>query len=223
MKNKKNDSNVGTNGITSESDKDILAEEKKLNKKKARAFTSVFYPESVNLVDVIEKLDNEHIEYIISPLHDKDKNPDGTLKKAHYHLMIIYDGPRSWIQGSDLLHQLGGVGCQVVQNQRLLARYFCHMDNPDKFRYQEEDVIAYGIDYHELIQSASDVVQLKKDVVNFVRENKIVSYSELVNYCLDNNTDWFKCVTENTIFFRSYLRSCTWTADTKNKKNAPTL
>lgn len=56
-------------------------------KDKARYFTFLLYPESVP-EGWQEKLAEIGQPMAISPLHDKDVKPDGTLKKAHWH--IIY-------------------------------------------------------------------------------------------------------------------------------------
>ena len=59
----------------------------KSNKIKTRSWSFIVYPESApsNWIDILNDM---HIEIIISPLHDKDTDPDGEVKKAHYHVMI---------------------------------------------------------------------------------------------------------------------------------------
>ena len=49
------------------------------------------YPESApeNWREILADL---HIPVLISPLHDKDVTPDGEIKKAHYHVIIMYGG-----------------------------------------------------------------------------------------------------------------------------------
>ena len=39
-----------------------------------------------------------HIPVLISPLHDKDVTPDGEIKKAHYHVIIMYGGVKTAAQ-----------------------------------------------------------------------------------------------------------------------------
>ncbi|MEJ7331554.1 Rep family protein, partial [Staphylococcus epidermidis] len=67
------------------------------DKVRTRNWTFVIYPESVfqNWRDV---LDNEYIQWVESPLHDKDTNPDGEIKKAHKHILVMYDGVKSYNQ-----------------------------------------------------------------------------------------------------------------------------
>ncbi|HDA0660242.1 TPA: replication protein, partial [Staphylococcus aureus] len=67
------------------------------DKGRTRNWTFVIYPESV-LESWRDVLDNEHIQWVESPLHDKDTNPDGEIKKAHKHILVMYDGVKSYKQ-----------------------------------------------------------------------------------------------------------------------------
>ena len=62
---------------------------------KGRIWACVGYPESLP-VDWLEQLQNTGLQIAISPLHDKDINPDGEEKKPHYHIIFNYDGPTTY-------------------------------------------------------------------------------------------------------------------------------
>lgn len=62
--------------------------------KRGRSWTIIVYPDSLPK-NWLELLQNEPVA--ISPLHDKDVNPDGTLKKPHYHIVLNYKGNKSFI------------------------------------------------------------------------------------------------------------------------------
>ena len=72
-------------------------EEKKTTAKnvKKRNWAFVLYPESAPK-DWKEQLSKTGLEGAISPLHDKDVNPTGEPKKAHYHIIICYPGPTTF-------------------------------------------------------------------------------------------------------------------------------
>ena len=59
---------------------------------KGRDWTFIVYPESApsNWRDTLNKT---HLRWIESPLHDKDVNADGEVKKEHWHILLSYDGP----------------------------------------------------------------------------------------------------------------------------------
>ena len=60
---------------------------------KARHWAMVVYPESApeNWIDIINET---HLQFAISPLHNKDTNPDGEIKKSHWHVILSWDGPQ---------------------------------------------------------------------------------------------------------------------------------
>ena len=87
------------------------------NKKdvRARTWTFVAYPESApeNWRDI---LDGYHIPWVESPLHDKDVNPDGTVKKAHRHVILLFDGKKSFEQVKDITDALNAPIPQKTAN-----------------------------------------------------------------------------------------------------------
>lgn len=57
--------------------------------KKGRIWASVGYPESLP-TDWKDKLIETGLQIAISPLHDKDINPTGEVKKPHYHFIFWF-------------------------------------------------------------------------------------------------------------------------------------
>ena len=106
------------------------------------------------------------VETIISPLHDSDINPTGEPKKPHYHVMIMWESVKTKEQVMKIFKSFGGVGCEPVNSIRGMARYFCHLDNPEKFQYPEENVITYGgADYFKLIGLAVDKYKAIREMI----------------------------------------------------------
>ena len=54
---------------------------------RVKVWTFIVYPESVK-ENWREILDEMHIQWVESPLHDKDLNATGEAKKAHRHIMV---------------------------------------------------------------------------------------------------------------------------------------
>ena len=67
---------------------------------RTRVWTFLVYPDSApeNWRDL---LDEQHIEFIVSPLHDRDINPTGEPKKPHWHLMLTFEGKKSYEQNNE--------------------------------------------------------------------------------------------------------------------------
>ena len=79
-----------------------MSNEKTRGHDRTRVWTAVVYPDSApeNWRDI---LDDCHFEWVESPLHEFDTNPTGELKKAHWHIALSFDGPKSYEQVSEIL------------------------------------------------------------------------------------------------------------------------
>lgn len=175
---------------------------------RTRDYATVVYPESAP-ENWVEILTEQKIQALISPLHDKDKNPDNTDKKAHYHVHIMFEGPKTKDQAREIFEKIGGVGCEVVNSRRGMARYLTHEDNPDKFKYNKEDVVQLGgVDYFEIINLPSDKYALVGDILDFVIENRFTNIIDLFRYARDNGLyDWYRVIVDNTYIFDVYTKA----------------
>ena len=62
---------------------------------RTRTWTIVVYPDSApeNWRDLI---DEQHIGWVESPLHEFDTNPTGELKKAHWHVLLCFGSVKAY-------------------------------------------------------------------------------------------------------------------------------
>lgn len=191
-----------------------MAASEKRSKLRTRNFATVVYPESApeNWKSI---LFDQCISSFISPLHDSDLDPDGELKKPHWHVMLMYEGPKTIEQAQSVIDIIGGVGCEVVQSQRGYARYLCHLDNPDKHQYSVDDVICVsGADYLSVIGLPTDRLKAISEMLRYCRENNIISYAILMDYAMEFRYDWFRVLCENGSYpVMSYLKSLSWMAE----------
>ena len=182
--------------------------------RRTRTWATVVYPESC--VDKWQEvLAGECVPAIISPLHDKDINPDRTPKKPHWHVMFMYAGPKSQQQVSDLCGKIGAILPIPIQDARSMARYFVHKDNPSKYQYDEKDIVCLsGADYYELTLTSKDRYDTLSEIITYLKDKKVLYYNDLLDYCLDSdNIRWFKVCCDNTVLLRGYCVS----ASTKKK------
>lgn len=169
------------------------------NNNRARTWTFIVYPESVPN-NWRELLDNYHIPWVESPLHDKDINPDGTVKKPHWHVILMFDGKKSYEQIKEITDSLNAPIPQKTANTKGLVRYLIHMDNPEKYQYKQEEIVCHGgaevEQYFELSSSSRERVLW--DIMQFIRDEEITSYSAFIGYCQDtNNREWFGIATRH--------------------------
>lgn len=159
----------------------------------------------------------------LSPLHDKDVNADGELKKPHYHVVLAYAGNKSFDQIDELARALRAPVPQRINSITGAVRYLTHMDNPEKYQYESSDIRTFcGFDLEAcLALSTGDKRQLLRDILAFCRDNQIEHLSDLVDYCMtdDAPAGWFEVLTErNTLIIKEYVKSI-WQ---KNKSIADT-
>ena len=88
---------------------------------RSRVWAFEIYPDSA-AENWKQQLSELMIHAYISPLHDKDLDPDGSPKKAHYHIMLMYDTvqyPHQVIFDAAAIAGKGLGGCSNMQHHDL--------------------------------------------------------------------------------------------------------
>lgn len=176
---------------------------------KERYFTFIMYEDSrpENWKDILQQTG---LQFAISPYHDKDINPDGSKKKPHYHVLIIFSGPSTLKNANKISSSINGTICQPVKSTIGIIRYFSHKDNPEKYQYNEEEITTInGLDIKDLNGLTSTQVEvIKREIIKFIRDNEILEYRQLIDLLLDNQLyQWLEVASTKTIFFKAYLDS----------------
>lgn len=151
------------------------------------------------------------MSFCVSPLHDKDINPTGEVKKSHYHIILCYDGPTTYnnvkTNITDVLNQPIPIPLEQVRGY---YRYLTHKDNPEKYQYSDTDIQVFNgfdiSDYDKLTYSQiqSCIIEIQKIII----EMKMCEYSQLLNYLLFSEQYTLLDVAySHTILFNSYLAS----------------
>lgn len=202
---------------------------KKDNRK--RNWTFLIYPESApeNWEDILKGL---KIPCIISPLHDKDvwtkedeqKDPShkaGTLKKAHYHIMLLYQGKKSYEQVFEAISSLNGTRPEPIESTSGMAAYLSHENESDKVKYNRSDIKAFnGASYTAAMASSSEF----KDTIicemqDWCDEYSIYAYSDLAKYARHERPDWFYVLNHSsTNVMMNYLKSKAWVDKVTNSQ-----
>lgn len=176
---------------------------------KKRAWAFVLYPESAPS-DWLDLLTQKGVPFCVSPLHDKDVNPTGEIKKSHYHIILNYSGPTTFNSVQDLTSSLGQPIPVPLEQITGYFRYLTHKDNPEKYQYSESDIRCYNgfdpLDFNDLTKS--QVNQLIYTIQDIIRDNDFIEYSDLLDYLYDNNyKNAFDVASSHTILFNTYLSS----------------
>ena len=176
---------------------------------KKRNWTFVLYPESAPS-DWREILKISGLMAAVSPLHDKDTDPTGEPKKPHYHILLVYSGPTTYNAVAKFTASLNSTVPQALESVRGMYRYFSHKDNPEKYQYNEADIVSFnGFNIADLVElTRSEVNELKAKVLKLIREVGITEYSGLIDFLLDNGMmSEYDVAINNTLFFNTYICS----------------
>ena len=158
-------------------------------------------------------------EYLISTgvpfayaYHDQDFTELGEVKKPHYHVIVCFDGPTTYNTMQEHGKRVGAANdvTQPVGSVRGMVRYFCHKDNPDKYQYPEDIIqCRNGFDPKDYFNlTVSQQKALKRQVINYIRENEITQYADLVDILYDSEQDDMGDIaSQNTFFFTQYIKS----------------
>lgn len=167
---------------------------------RTRNWTFIVYPESApnNWKEILQE---QHINFAVSPCHDKDVNPTGELKKAHYHVLLAFDSVKSYSQVLDITTSLNATIPQKVESVVGLIRYFVHIDNPEKFQYDVKDIFVFGaIDIIKPFETATARYEALREMRAYINENNIMEFSDLYDYAAEENEVWFRYLSDNCAY-----------------------
>lgn len=178
---------------------------------RTRSWAFVIYPGESAPDNWLEILKSLSVPGFVSPLHT-DINPDETEKKPHRHVLLYFEGKKSFEQVKAITDTLNAPHPQYVQSKSGYARYLCHMDNPEKKQYDPADVICLGgADYVETVATAADLDRTITEMEEFCDEQGIFSYAALSRYARKNRPDWTRALRYRcTTHMKAYLQSCQW-------------
>lgn len=176
----------------------------------SRSWTFVLYPESCP-EDWQEKLVG--VPFLRSPLHDKDVNPDGTPKKPHWHVLVSFPNQKTLNQIQALCVSLRAPSPQVVKDTRAMARYFLHLDNPEKAQYEKQDMlVGGGFDLENALKlSKSEEEKEERDFVCFllnkIQEFNIVEFEELLLFVMSECPENYRYFKTNSFVLANVVKS----------------
>lgn len=181
---------------------------KKSTDDRARNWTFILYPESApnNWKGILQE---QHLNFAVSPCHDKDINPTGEPKKAHYHVLLVFDGKKSYSQIEKITKSLNATIPQKVANTIGLIRYFVHIDNPEKYQYNVNDIYNYGtIDIIKPFETSASRYEAIREMIAYIDDNNVTEFFELLKYASLENEVWFRCLSDNSSYIiNQYIKS----------------
>lgn len=180
-----------------------------LKKIKKRNWAFVVWPDSApeNWRDLLQETG---LMFAISPYHNKDINPDGTEKKPHYHVIMTYDGPTTFNNALQVAKLTNANTVQPLEQIRGYYRYFTHIDNPEKYQYKDSEITTInGFDINNYIEMTyTEVARYLLELQNYIRNEKFLEYSDLLDFLVDNDLKELWDVARNhTLLLNTYINS----------------
>lgn len=176
---------------------------------RTRNWAMIVYPESAP-ENWREFLDNLHVPWIASPLHDKDVNPDGTKKKPHWHVIIVFTNVKAYHQVKEITDKLNAPIPQPC-DLRGYIRYLVHTDNPEKYQYPRSEIENHGVDdIDKYFQTASSKRKILKALVKHIKEEHVTNMLDLIDYAISRGDDWFDVVSQHSTIFLSAVIKAEW-------------
>ena len=177
---------------------------------KARYWWFVLYPESAR-EDWREWLQSIGLPFAVSPLHDKDVNPDGTEKKPHHHIIIAFNGPTTYQNvNKNICEVLGQPHPQYLFAVKGAYRYLTHADNPEKYQYDPKEIeLRNGFDVAEFCEmTITDEDRLYQSIEDIIFSNDFTEFFEVVVHLKQEG--YFEMLSffrRHSVYFRELINS----------------
>lgn len=172
-----------------------------------RNWTFLVYEDSApsNWIEILR--DELKLLFVVSPYHQFDHNEDGTSKKPHWHVVLPFEGNKSYDQVKDISNHCSGVEVIPVKSMPGMVQYLIHKNNPEKFQYKKEDIQTFGVDIEQYFGLTSSQMQAEASkMVQFIYDNNITEFSEFAKIVHDISTDWeYVLMNRNTSYFKALL------------------
>lgn len=186
-------------------------------------YATIVYPESADK-DWLDKLEEQHIQALISPLHDKDTDAEGNPKKPHYHVILIFESLKSKNQVQEIISEFKGVGVVPVQSLGAYSRYLCHLNNPEKAQYSIEDVKEIGgINYKECCRQNEDKEKENEanliELTQIILEKRITYFHEVADLIIKEHNELFSVLKQNSYYIHSVVMSLATQTQKEKERN----
>lgn len=171
---------------------------------KARHWLFIVYPESAP-IDWMQNLERTGIPFVVSDLHDCDTNPDGEIKKPHYHVIVSYTNTTTYRNVKQLKQYTNGpypLKCESVSSA---YAYFTHKNNPDKYQYSGKQIKRFN-GWERVLESV-EINVIKKELTKKILIDDIREYAELIIATMYMDGDYQYVAMNNTVYFDRLIAS----------------
>lgn len=180
------------------------------NNRKSRYWGFIFYPKDKKTPKNWDEILQEYrIPIAVSPLHNKDKNPDGHRKKSHRHVIIPFGNTTTATIPQEISDSINGTLVIPIISIKGMYRYHLHLDNPEKCEYSDKDrILINGFNINDYAgMTSEEIYTMNIKIINYIEESNCLEYRELIHNLLGEDMELFMYARNNTLFFNTYITS----------------
>lgn len=186
-----------------------LTKERRDRQQNSMWYSFIVYPESAP-EGWKDKLRATGLQAAISPLHDKDKREQdsaekeivdketgeikaikkgaeylkGDPKKHHWHGIIKFEKIIRYDEANDFIREItNGPYIQKCLSLKGAYEYFVHMNNPDRYQYEKEEIIE--MNGFKIDPTETEKKEMINEIIKAVIDNKVSRFIDLANYYRD--------------------------------------
>ena len=160
-----------------------MPKEKTRGHDRTRIWSAVVYPDSAP-ENWREVLDDLHIEWVESPLHEFDTNPTGEVKKAHWHIIVKTDARTSFKDMNETLNSITkGPMPQKCLSLKGSFEYLTHLNNPERYQGYDKPETFNGF---TIEPNEHDKKLMLQEIMRVCQDEKLESYAELIRRYIDS-------------------------------------
>lgn len=175
-----------------------------------RNWAFLMYPESMP-DDWYYRLQMTGLPFAISPLHDKDINPDGEPKKPHYHVICYYSNTTTQKNvKQNVCDLVNGTIPIKLESMQGMYRYHLHLDNPEKYQYEDKyRTFINGFDVSKVDSlTYTEINKILFELQHIIIDKSILEYADLLDLLHDQDLmNMWDVARNHTLFLKSYIDS----------------
>ena len=111
-----------------------------------------------------------------------------------------------------IAHDVNSPIPKAVGSAKGLVRYMIHLDNPEKYQYEKNEIIGHGgVDIDSFFElTTTNRLEVLKQISRYVIDNNIVNFVNLVEYAISENDDWFTVIADKNTLYINKLIDAQW-------------
>lgn len=132
-----------------------------------------------------ERLKHKDISHYCYILHDKDTVEGGELKEGHIHLLITFKQPKSINSVRKIFEHKQNTLAKPMEDVVHDIQYLTHKNDPDKFQYDEKDIVTDGSTYWSRLAKSEDIDNGNEAFINDLCDPNISLREMAIRYGRD--------------------------------------